>query len=273
MDFVTIITPVIIVGAIAVIIGLGLAIASKFLAVPVDERIEKVRDCLPGANCGACGYSGCDDYAKAVCEGAETNKCIPGGEATVSAINDILGTSSTAADKRVAVVACRGTHTNTTDKMSYKGDKTCRAATVISSGQRTCSFACLGFGDCKAACPYDAICLVDGVAVINSDICVGCGVCVRTCPKNLISLVNADESVIVTCKNQNKGPVSAKVCKVSCIACKKCEKTCPHDAIHVVNNIAIVNQKKCTRCGACVEVCPRKCISFLKDTNISNEQK
>lgn len=271
MNAIDIIIPVVIIGGIGLIAALVLSFASKFLAVPVDERIEQVRDALPGANCGACGFSGCDDYAKAVCEGrTETNKCVPGGASTTAAVNDIMGTTSSAAEKKVAVVACKGNNTNSGDKMEYNGDKTCKAASVIAGGQRNCAFGCLGFGDCKAVCPYGAICMVDGVAVINSDICVGCGVCVKNCPKGLISLVRADSSVIVTCKNQNKGPVAMKVCAVSCIACKKCERTCQFDAIHVENNIALVDQEKCTRCGACIAECPRKCISFLKDTDISN---
>ena len=49
---------VIIVSAIGLIAGLGLSIASKVFAVPVDEKAEQIRECLPGANCGACGYSG-----------------------------------------------------------------------------------------------------------------------------------------------------------------------------------------------------------------------
>ena len=55
--------PVIIVGVIGLIAGVGLSLASKFMAVPVDEKQEKIREALPGANCGACGYSGCDGYA------------------------------------------------------------------------------------------------------------------------------------------------------------------------------------------------------------------
>ena len=74
-------TGIIIVGAIGLICAILLVVASHFLSVPIDTRVEDIRGFLPGANCGACGYAGCDDYAKAVANGsAKPNLCIPGGQ-------------------------------------------------------------------------------------------------------------------------------------------------------------------------------------------------
>ena len=37
--------------------------------VAVDEKAIAVRECLPGNNCGACGYAGCDAVAAAIAAG------------------------------------------------------------------------------------------------------------------------------------------------------------------------------------------------------------
>ena len=83
-----IIIAVVIVAAIGLIAGLGLAIASIVFAVPVDEKQVKIRECLPGANCGACGFTGCDGYAEALSKGEtiECNLCTPGGADAAKAV-------------------------------------------------------------------------------------------------------------------------------------------------------------------------------------------
>ena len=58
----TAVIPVVIIGVICAAV---LVIAAKVMAVKEDERFPAVRECLPGANCGACGFAGCDGYAKA----------------------------------------------------------------------------------------------------------------------------------------------------------------------------------------------------------------
>lgn len=59
--------------AISVILGLGLALADKFLRVEVDARIEEVTKMLPNANCGGCGYPGCSGFATALVKGESDN--------------------------------------------------------------------------------------------------------------------------------------------------------------------------------------------------------
>ena len=54
-------------------------VAQKF-KVEEDPRIDEVEKMLPGANCGGCGFPGCDGYAAAVAKGeAATNRCVAGG--------------------------------------------------------------------------------------------------------------------------------------------------------------------------------------------------
>ena len=59
MDFTTIIWAVVVLGALAIVFGLILAVAAKVFEVEVDPRLPEIQACLAGANCGGCGYPGC----------------------------------------------------------------------------------------------------------------------------------------------------------------------------------------------------------------------
>ena len=187
MDFNMILIAVLIVAGIGLIIGLILAIASIVMAVPTDEKVEALTEALPGANCGACGYSGCAGYAKALAEGeAQLGACAPGGEECANELARILGVEAGSVERKVAVVHCMGLTDNTEDKVNYQGVQSCAAAKVIGSkGQ--CSFGCLGFGDCAEACPYGAVSVCNGVARINTELCKGCSICVAACPQKIIT--------------------------------------------------------------------------------------
>lgn len=257
-----ILIPVLILSAIAVLCALLLTLASIFFAVKEDERAVAIRDCLPGANCGACGFSGCDGYAKALSEGTtdQTNLCVPGGDAAARSIAEILGVEAADVVERVAYVACNGTCDADGRKFEYEGPATCKAANMNYSGDRFCTYACLGYGDCAAVCPHDAICIENGVAHVDPRRCVGCGICTRACPNHLIHLVNDTVRVVVKCSNHDKGAVTRKNCSNGCIACGKCERACPSGAIRVEDNLATINYDLCTGCGICRSVCPVGCI-------------
>ena len=227
------------VGAVGAII---LVAASKFMAVEEDPRIEEVAGCLAGANCGGCGYAGCAAIAK-----------IMGGEAS--------------AVEKKAVVQCQGNTEHCKPSYDYKGIQTCAAAAALYGGPKTCSFACIGLGDCTKVCKFDAIHIVDGVAKVDKDKCTGCGACANTCPKKVIMIDAAGpRKPVVMCSNKDKGAVANKVCTTSCIACGMCERTCKFDAIHVVDGVARVDYDKCKGCGMCAQKCPKKIILFpLKD--------
>ena len=252
--------------AIGVIAAIVLALASHYMAVPVDEKASALRECLPGANCGACGYTGCDGYAEALAKGeAAPNLCIPGGASAALGISEILGVEASVSEKRVAYVHCNGTP-DVTDKASdYDGYRTCAAMCLVCGGPNSCKFGCLGCGDCAAVCPTNAICVKDGVARINPTKCIACGKCVKTCPKHIISLIPADAKVAVSCSSKDAGAATRKKCTNGCIACRKCEKTCPNGAITVENNLAKIDYSKCTGCGMCHDACPVKCIASIGD--------
>ncbi len=259
---VTILIPVLLLTGIAVVCAVLLTLSSVFFAVKEDERAVAIRDCLPGANCGACGYSGCDGYAKALAEGATvaTNLCVPGGDKTSFEIAEILGVEAGDVVEKVAYVACNGKCGAAQIKYDYQGPKSCRAANISYNGDKSCAYACLGYGDCAAVCPQNAISVEDGVAHIDPRKCIGCGICVRECPNSVIRLINDTTRVVVECSNHDKGAVTRKACTNGCIGCMKCEKTCPRGAIKVIDNLATIDYSLCTNCGACVSVCPVHCI-------------
>lgn len=253
----SILIPVLVVAAIGLVLGLGLAFASKFMAVPTDEREEKIRECLPGANCGACGYTGCDGYAAAIASGeAEPDKCAPGGANTAKALGEVLGIEISTTQK-VAFVACQR---NAKEKYEYTGKPSCLSASLIHGGPLDCQFGCIGLGDCVAACSFGAISVQDGKVIVCEDLCGGCGSCAAVCPKSIIKIIPKAQKTRVACSNCHKCAHVVKVCTTSCIACGMCVKACENEAITLENNVAVINPDKCTNCGKCKDACKRKAI-------------
>ena len=258
----TVVIAILSVSALGLICSVLLSVASKVMAVEVDERIAMTRQCLPGANCGACGYSGCNAYAAAVAQNsAPTNLCTPGGNDLAQELSEIMGLDAgEAITKKVAVIHCLGDIDAKIEKMDYVGIPTCASAALHYGGQKACAFGCLGFGDCLTVCPSDAICIEKGLARINHRLCSGCGLCVKTCPKNVISMENDHLKLAVMCNNTEKGSVLKEKCKVGCIGCMKCVKECPADAIAVDDSLASIDYAKCIGCKKCIPICPKSCI-------------
>lgn len=260
-----------VVSGIGLVCGIVLALASHFMAVKTDEKKEAVRGCLPGVNCGACGYTGCDGYAAALAKGeAEINLCIPGADAVAKKLAEVLGVDFADVVEKVAFVRCGGDCKATEKKQIYDGVKSCAAANLIYGGTGKCTFGCLGYGDCAAVCQSDAVCITDGIAHISATKCIGCGMCVKACPKHIITLVPDVVRTVVMCSNKEKGAVTRKECTSGCIACKKCERLCPAQAITVNDNLAVIDIDKCTGCGVCSDNCPVGCIksgTFLGANN------
>ena len=255
------------VAIIGIICAVMLVVASKLMAVKEDERFPAVRACLPGANCGACGFAGCDGYAKALCENENTlaNLCVPGGASCAKELSRVLGVEVGEVEAQVAAVHCMGDCRATEDLVDYRGMESCAAAEMIFGGKGKCGWGCLGLGDCAKACPQDAICIRDGIAHVYTPDCIGCGICVKTCPNHLIALHKAQKTTVVSCSNKDKGALTRKACSSGCIGCKKCEKACEYDAIKVTNNLAVIDYSKCTSCGACAVLCTTGCIILILD--------
>ena len=251
-------------GIPGILLAVVLVLASHFMAVEEDETAKALRECLPGANCGACGYAGCDEYAKALAAGGvKANLCIPGSTDAAEKLAGILGIEVEAPLDLVAVLSCNGVCGATEEKYVYDGITTCQGAALLYAGPSNCTYGCIGCGDCAKGCPQHAIHIADGIAHIDSSICIGCGICAKACPKGLIQLVEQHIQTVVACKNQDKGAVARKSCSNACIGCKKCEKVCPNGAIVVQNNLATIDYSKCNGCGICVENCPVHCIKTV----------
>lgn len=248
--------------AIGIVVGAGLVFTGKKFYVEVDERESAVREVLPGNNCGACGYAGCDAMAAAIAKGeAPVNGCPVGGAAVAERIGEIMGAEAGAVERKIAFVRCKGSCAVTNNQGTYVGVADCRTASLNGIHTADCDYGCLGLGSCVKVCPENAIRIVDGVAVVNRKKCVGCGLCAKACPKGLIELIPESKRVIVQCMNRDKGPAVRKVCSAGCIGCMLCVKQCESDAIHVTNHLAAVEYDKCIQCGKCVEKCPAKVIT------------
>ncbi len=255
MEIILITTAVITV--IGIVVGVGLVITGKKFHVEVDEREAAVRECLPGNNCGACGFAGCDAAAAAIVAGdAPSNVCPVGGAPVAERIGGIMGENAEMPERRAAFVRCKGTCEVTKNQGQYVGIPDCRAAVLSGMNLAECDYGCIGLGSCVQVCPQNAISIVDGVAVVNDALCVECGLCVKACPKGLIDLVPVSKRVRVQCSNKEKGPLVKKVCSAGCIGCSLCVKQCAFEAITVENNLAHVRYENCTQCGKCVQKCP-----------------
>lgn len=263
-----ILLPVVIVVVIGLVAGIILTIASKLMYVPIDQLVSDIREELPGANCGACGFAGCDDYAAALGEDKgqtlSPSMCPVGGPDLAAKLASLLGVEAQAADPKVATVFCGGNAAAVKKLMDYEGIDTCKAASQFYGGQWACGYGCLGLGDCAAACDYNAICVADGLAVVDREKCVGCGMCTKACPKNLIEVHSKKDLIYVACKSKAAGAQTRKSCASGCIGCKKCEKACKFDAIAVENNLAKVDFEKCKNCGLCAKECPTGAIVNLR---------
>lgn len=253
---------VLIVSGIGLIIGVVLAIASIVMAVPTNEKVDSVRAELPGANCGACGFSGCRAYAKAIVAGtAEVNLCPVGGKDVAMKLGELMGVEVGDVEQKTAVVRCIGSKDNTERRFKYQGAQNCRSATNLVGNLSSCVYGCMGLGDCMKVCPYGAIEVCNGAARVITENCRGCGMCTAACPKGLIALVPIKEQALVRCQNLHKGAMARKDCNVGCIGCMKCVKACEEGAVEVKNFHAVVDPQKCTACGKCIAACPRGCIT------------
>lgn len=252
----------IILSILGLLIGIFLGIFSNIFKVEVDEKIVKIRNSLPGNNCGGCGYAGCDALAEAIAKGeAKPNACPVSDQEHIEEISKIVGVKSDIVEKKVAFVHCNGTCENTDKVYHYDGPKSCRLVyNMPNHGSKKCEFACIGYGDCVKACQFDALSINNHVAVVDKEKCKSCGECIKICPMKIIDLVPYKNNTFVKCNNKNMGKAANEVCKVSCIACKLCEKNCPKEAIKVIDNLAVIDYSKCNNCNTCKEKCPRKCI-------------
>ena len=263
--FESVLYPVITVSALALVFGIILGFSAKKFAVESDPNAKWIISVLPGANCGGCGFPGCAQFAERVAKGeASYNGCPPGGESTAAEIAKHMGIDASPVNRKVAFVKCRGTNDNVKRNYIYDGPKSCVSASQLATGgNKSCAYSCIGLGSCQNACPFGAIEMADGVAVIAREKCTACGKCLSVCPKNLIEIAPDKSNVRVLCNSRESGALVREHCRAGCIACKICQKVCAHGAITVEDNIARIDYEKCALCMECVKKCPMKTIKAL----------
>lgn len=259
----TIFYAVALLAVLGVIFGIALAMIASRFVVKVDPNVEQVRETLPGANCGACGFAGCMGYAEAVVGNPDvaTNLCAPGKSPVADKIARITGKAAEKVDPKIARVFCQGGRSKSQRKFIYSGVMDCTAAVLAAGGDKSCDYGCLGYATCMRACPFDAITMsADNLPIISKEKCTACGKCVAACPKQVIELGLMSKAVVISCHSRDKGVDTKKKCQVGCIGCGICVKTCPVDAIKLENNLARIDHSKCITCGLCVKKCPTNAI-------------
>ena len=250
--------------------ALVLLIASVKLKVEVDPKVEQIHQALPNLDCGACGFAGCGQYAKAVLGNPELlGRCAPGGPETSAKIADVLSLQvSDSGPQQRPIVRCHARTADKTHYAKYQGIQTCIAANALANVQ-ACAFGCLGFGDCTSACKFDALHIVDGLAVVDYEKCTGCTACSKACPRNLIEMVpfHSENMMIVACNSKEMGKSTRTICKVGCIGCGICAKQT--DVFLVEDNLARIDYARYEtneQTETAMNKCPTKVIIYCGKT-------
>jgi electron transport complex protein RnfB len=257
---------IIVLAGLGLLSAFGLGVASRAFHVDTDPRIKTIAELLPGANCGACGFAGCNALATAIVSGnGKIESCMAVNDENRKEIAALMGVEAGVAEKKTAVVHCNYPTGGVGDKFDYIGVRDCRAANLVAGGPKQCSYACIGLGTCMSVCPFDAVTMSDkGLPIIDPEKCVACGKCVEACPKRIIDLAPVSRAIQVLCSSRDRGAQVKKVCSVGCINCMLCQRVCPFEAIHVIDNIALIDYEKCRVCGLCFRECPTCSIADLR---------
>ncbi|HEY5719417.1 MAG TPA: Fe-S cluster domain-containing protein [Gammaproteobacteria bacterium] len=244
--------------------GVALAATARRFHVATNPVIDEVKENLPSANCGACGYAGCAAYAEQVVEDAEVapTLCTPGGKEIAITVGQLTGKAVGEMKDEVAMLRCAGIRAVAREQAHYVGIRSCAAAALAFGGPKACKYGCLGLGDCIQACAFDAITpTAGGVVAIDPAKCTGCGLCVVACPKQTLEMYPRHHRVILSCTTRDKGKSVKNACTVGCIQCQLCIKKCPATAIRFDDSgIITVDHEPCLAYGgSCEEVCVQVC--------------
>jgi len=244
-----------------------LVFAYKKLKIKEDPRIDILEGLLPGANCGACGYPGCHQFANALlAKQSQPGECTVSDQSEKEKIAQFLGVSCINIEKSIARLACAGGDNVANWASQYQGIKRCNDASIVSGGGKACSWGCLGMGDCESACQFNAISMnQQGLPVVNESLCTACGDCVTICPKDLFSLHKKSHKLWVNCKNQQQGDNILNHCKVACTACGKCALDAENNSIKMENNLPAIDYTKTQVSNIAIQRCPTGAIVWINE--------
>lgn len=262
-----------ILAGVGIVFAIFIALAYATLRVEEDPRVETVTAMLPGANCGACGLPGCRNFAeKAVRGEVQPAACNVISEDGAAAIAKYLGVDAGQANKRVARLLCAGGTNVATWRAEYRGIETCGAAAAVAGGGKACTWGCLGFGDCKVACSFDAIEMNEfGLPVVNVAKCTACGDCVSACPKGLFEILPLDQKLIVQCRSQVEGDGVLASCRVACTACGKCVVDAARGLVTIERGVARVHyERNALADPAATRRCPTGAIAWVERTQFES---
>ena len=249
--------------------GTVIFLASKFLPKEDKslEEVARIKEFLPGADCGACGHPGCFAYAQAVAKDQQvfvSRPCptLASDEEGMRRLEDYLELEANNKVGRKAVVHCTGESEALAD---YRGINTCQGAAQVASGHKECPYGCLGLGDCVAVCPAGAISINNErkIATIDWETCIGCGLCVSACPQDLIELIPANMPQYLGCNYQAaRDIVGRNRCPDGCIHCKICVKVSQDGEVtwDEIKDLPAFDKECCLIATAAIEKCPRHII-------------
>ncbi len=255
--------PVAVLGTIGLVCGIAIAVIARKFSVAENPLVAQIAALLPGANCGGCGYAGCEAYARAVAEeGAPLNKCNACDAKLLEEFARLTGRDAGAVGpKKVAVVFCTGALDVAARRFAYNGVADCAAAQATAGGDKTCAFGCLGYGSCARACPQGAIVVEGGIARVDASKCVGCGACEKICPRHVIRVVPAEHHIHVLCSSKDKGAKVRGYCGRGCLGCSLCTKLDATGTLSMDGALAAVDYSKPPlENPALAAKCPGHCI-------------
>jgi Na+-translocating ferredoxin:NAD+ oxidoreductase RNF subunit RnfB len=252
--------------SLALVLGIALGVFRNIFHVETDVLVGLIRETLPGANCGVCGFPGCDGFAAAVAtRKAQPDKCTVSSVEETKKRGKLLGVDTSSMSK-IAFLICQGSVNCAKFKGIYIGIQSCRGAKISTGGTKLCSWGCLGLGDCVKVCSFKAITMgPNNLPSIDENRCTGCGKCSTECPQSILKQIPRDQKgAIGLCANRNTiKPMVRKTCTVGCIKCEVCVKKCPVKAIKLENGVPAVDYSKCISCGVCQNVCSAKAFTIL----------
>jgi len=216
-------------GGLGVVIGTVLVIASKAFYVYEDPQVVAINDVLPGANCGGCGFPGCNANAEAIVNGeSDVNSCVAAGEDVAIAIGEIMGVSVSDKEPEFASPGCYYGSKDADLNYIYHGVQDCRAAAMLLGGMKVCRIGCLGLGTCVTACQFGALSIgEDGLPKVDQEKCTGCGACEAICPKNIIRLTSVTRRII------------REYTKEECVT--PCQRACP-SGINIKEYVRLIRE-------------------------------